>query len=55
MPVRTDGAVDEPRVALAQCVRAEPEVVRQPWAEALQEDVGAVGEPQQRLAPARIA
>ena len=34
---------------------AEPELVGEPGPEALQEDVGAVHEPQQRLAPARVA
>ena len=55
MAVGADGAVDEPRVARAQRVRAEAELVGEPGPEALEEDVGAVREPQQRLAPARVA
>ena len=48
--VRADRAVDEPRVARADRLRAEPELLGEPGAQALEEDVGAVGQPEQRLA-----
>ena len=43
--VRADGAVDEAGVSLPQRLRAEAELVGEPGAEALEEDVGAVDEP----------
>ena len=55
VPVGTHRAVDEAGVPCPQGVGAEPEVVREPGAEALQEHVGAVDEPQQRLATALVA
>ena len=46
---RADRAVDEPLVPRAERVRAEPEPLRRPGPHRLDEDVGAVDEPQQRL------
>ncbi len=53
--VRAHGAVDEPWVALPEGARAETELLGEPRPEALEEDVGAVDEPEQRLAAARLA
>ena len=53
--VRTHRAVDKSRIALSQSVRAEAELLCEPRAKALQEDVGAVDEPEQRLAATGIA
>src|SRR5581483_450674 len=50
-----DRAVDETRVARAQLLRAEPMPLGGAGAKALHEDVGAVGEPEDRLLPARVA
>ncbi len=52
--VRAERAVDEPRVAVAEDVRAEPELLGEAGAQALEEHVGAVGEAQERVAPARV-
>ena len=54
-PERADRAVDESRVARAHRVRAEAALLRRARAQALHEHVGAVGEPQKRLEPARVA
>ncbi len=53
--VRAERAVDEPRIALAEHVRTEPELLGEAGAEALEEHVGAVGETEERVAPTRVA
>ena len=52
--VGAERAVDEAFVPGAERVRAEAELVGEPRPEALQEDIGPVDEPEQRVTPALV-
>ena len=54
VPIGTHRAVDEPRVRGAESLGTEPQLLGEPGAQALQEDVRALDEPQERLASSRV-
>ena len=54
-PVGADRAVDEPRAPRANRVRTEAELLGEAGAEALEQHVRPVGQPQERVAPVGVA